>query len=84
MNKSFYIKFSRSFCAALCLIILGSILTLCAGAELIREYTVTVDHPVSITANQMPVLIKDHVHGTDPELKVEGWIKTDLVIESYE
>lgn len=84
MNKSFYIKFSRSFCAALCLIILGSILTLCAGAELIREYTVTVDHPVSITANQMPVLIKDHVHGTDPELKVEGWVKTNQVIESYE
>ena len=84
MNRSFYIKFFRVICAALCLFMLGSAFVLCVGADSVRKYTVNVDHPVSTSATGMPVVIKNVVHGTDPDLTVAGWINTDQVISAYE
>lgn len=84
MKRSFYIKIFQVICAALCFVMLGGVLALCVGADTVREYYVTVDHPVSITAKNMPVIMKGVEHGTDPELTVAGWVNTNQVIKAYE
>ena len=81
---SIYRCIRRPFCALLCIFMLASIFCLFAGADTVRSYTVTVDHPKSALAKNMPVIINNYVHGTDDVLKLAGWIKTDLVMKYYE
>ncbi len=81
---SIYHCIRRPLCALLCIFMLASILCLFAGADTVRSYAVTVDHPKSVSAKNMPVIINDHVHGTDALLTLAGWIKTDLVMKHYE
>ena len=82
MTKSFY-PF-RVICAVLCSLFL--ILSFSTGifAEQVRQYTVTLDHPQNTSNQNMPMIIKDVVHGSDPILTIAGWIKTDLVMDYYE
>lgn len=79
MKKSFYI-----YCTALCLVLLFTLLTQGAYAEQVRTYSVTLDQPKSITAENSPVIFKDYAHGTDPVLTLSGWVKTDLTMQRYE
>ncbi len=81
MKKSFYIKLLCCICAVLCLSF--SMLTVSISAKQI-DYKVTVDHPVSVSAENMPAVLKNIEHGTDPELTLAGWIKTDKTIQRYE
>ncbi len=81
MNKSFYIKLICCACAVLCFVL--PMLSVCVFAGQI-DYRVTVDHPTSTSAENMPALLKNVVHGTDPELTIAGWIKTDHTIKAYE
>lgn len=81
MKTSFYIKMC---CVALCTLLLGGVFGLCPSAEQIKNYTVTMDDPVGITANNMPIVIRDYEHGTGEVLSLSGWIKTDQTIRRYE
>lgn len=79
MKKSFYI-----YCMILSVILLCLALTPCAYAQNVREYSVTLDEPKSITAANSPIIFKDYEHGTDPVLTLSGWVKTDLTMQRYE
>lgn len=81
MKTSFYIKMC---CVALCTLLLGGALGVCISAEQIKNYTVTMDDPVGITASNMPIVIRDYEHGTGEVLSLSGWIKTDQTIRRYE
>ncbi len=81
MKSSFYIKILG---IVLCAVLLGGALCLCVSAASVKEYSVTVDHPVSTSANGMPAVLKNYAHGTDPVLTLAGWIKTDQTIRAYE
>jgi hypothetical protein len=65
-------------------LLLGGALGVCISAEQIKNYTVTMDDPVGITANNMPIVIRDYEHGTGEVLSLSGWIKTDQTIRRYE
>ncbi len=88
MKRSFYINVPKTLCALVCFSLLcgmiGSMLCLGAGAAFLKQYTVTLDHPTGVTATNMPIVLKNVVQGTDPELTLAGWIKTDQTIKLYE
>ena len=84
MKKSFYIKFMQGLYTVLCIAMLGSMLSFCICAETLKNYSVTVDDPVGVTSQGMPAVLKNVQNGTNPELFVSGWIKSDETIRLYE
>ncbi|MBQ7378257.1 MAG: hypothetical protein IJW70_01100 [Clostridia bacterium] len=82
MKRSLHIH--RFLCAMLCIVMLSFCLCVVTGADTVRKYTVTVDHPTGVTAHNMPAIIKNHVNGTESTLILAGWINTDLTMEYYE
>ncbi len=83
MKESFYIKFYRILCTALCLSLLAGALCPWISASAVQDYSVTVDHPSSTSATGMPAILKNIKHGTDPVLTLAGWIKTEQKMEAY-
>ena len=82
MKNFFSIKyFFRAFS---CLLLLCLVFGMGVSAETVREYGVTLDDPVSMTATNGPIVLKGYDQGTEPELVLSGWIRTDLVMQRYE
>lgn len=85
MKQSFYIKLHRTGIVLLCLVLLGNLLSLCAFANsVVRDYSVTVDNPTSVTVQGAPAVLKNLTCGTDPTLTVKGWVKINENVKAYE
>jgi len=82
MKKSFYIKYL--FRAFACLLLLCLAFGMGVHADSVREYGVTLDSPVNMSASNGPIVLKGYDQGTEPGLVLAGWIKTDLVMQRYE
>lgn len=88
--------FVSVICTALLLCLTAGTCSLCVSAQStqstqsilraqnIRQYKVTLDDPISITAENTPILLKNYEQGTSPTLTLSGWIQIDQKIESYE
>ncbi len=79
MKKFVYIHSMLLCIALLCLALMP-----CVQAAGTHEYSVTLDEPKSTVASNSPIVLKDYAHGTDPVLTLSGWVKTELVMQTYE
>lgn len=80
MIKSFSIY--RLFCVILCLVFLTCLLCLCVQADMVRDYTVTLDNPINASATGTPAILNGAVCESS-SLTIVGWVKTDLVMDHY-
>lgn len=81
MKYVLYIR--RAGCILFCICLLCTLLIFSAGADSIRSYSVTLDHPTNTSAVNSPIVLNHQAYARDQKMTLAGWVKTDQQMSHY-